>query len=145
MKEYSKNHFLKAADVMRRGHAGQTCIFDWLASHTGTLDEARGEYVGGAATRDQMYDIACMVYHISGNDIHYGQWGAAQIGDLVIGLDRSIDLDNYDFLKIIIDQREYKPEPQSDIPMDSLAGVIGDTKMFRILHCRYVGRQQGVI
>lgn len=145
MNEFAKKHFLRSADIMRKSQAGQTCIFDWLASHTGTLDTARGEYVGGSASRAQMYNVACMVYHISGNEIQYGQWGSAQTGDLVIGFDRSIDLDEYEDLKIIYDQREYKPEPDSDIPMDSLAGLIGDTKMFRVLHCRFIGRQQGVI
>jgi len=145
MNEYSKEHFLRSADIMRQGQSGQTCIFDWRSQHTGTYDEARGEYIGGSETRTQTGNVACMVYHISGNDITYGQWGSAQVGDLVMALDRSVDLDDYDDLKIIYNQREYAPQPESDIPMDSLAGVIGDTAMYRVLHCRFIGKQQGVI
>ena len=145
MNEYTKKHFLRSANTMRMGQAGQTCILDWLASHSGTYDEARQEYVGGSETRAQMNDVAVMVYHISGNDIAYGQWGSAAVGDLVMAFDPSLDLDDFDDLVIIYRQREYKPEPESDIPMDSLAGIIGDAQLFRVLHCRYIGVQQGVI
>jgi len=67
------------------------------------------------------------------------------VGDLVMAFDPSLDLDDFDDLVIIYRQREYKPEPESDIPMDSLAGIIGDAQLFRVLHCRYIGVQQGVI
>lgn len=136
---------MKDADSMMRGDAGQTVILDWLASHTGTYDDARQEYRAGTATRTRMQNVACMVYHISANDAIYGQWGSAQPGDLMIGFDRDLDLDDFEDMKVIWRQKEYKPVPESDVPMDSLAGVIGDTQLFRVLHCRYIGVQQGVI
>ncbi|MHA2068693.1 MAG: hypothetical protein ACXABY_30385, partial [Candidatus Thorarchaeota archaeon] len=125
MNEYSQRHFMKAADTMMRGQAGQTVTFDWLASHTGLYDDARQEYGAGTATRTTMQNVACMVYRITGNDITYGDWGSAQVGDLVIGFDRDLDLDTYEDLKIIWNQQEYKLEPKSNVPMDSMAGVIG--------------------
>ncbi len=145
MREFAKNHFLKSAHTMIRGQAGQTCSLDWLASHTGTFDESRQEYGPGTATRGKMDNVACMVYTITGNDVTYGQWGSAQVGDLLMAFDPSLDLDDFDDLKVIYNQIEYKPEPESDVPMDTLAGVIGDTQMFRVLHCRYIGKQPGVI
>jgi hypothetical protein len=145
MNEFTRKHFMRSADTMMRGQAGQTVIFDWLASHTGAWDSARQEYNAGTATRTQMTNVAAMVYHISGNDITYGDWGSAQVGDLVIGFDRNLDLDDFDDLKIIYRQREYRPEPTSNVPMDSIAGVIGDTQLFRVILCRYIGEQAGVI
>lgn len=145
MNEFTRKHFMGAADDAMRGEMGQTVIFDWLESHTGAYDAFRQTYNGGTATRTQMPDVACLVYHITANDVLYGDWGSAQVGDLMIGFDRDLDLDDFDDLKIIYNQREYKPEPASDVPMDSLAGVIGDTQLFRVIHCRYIGRQTGVI
>jgi hypothetical protein len=145
MNEFSQRHFMRAADAMMQGQAGQTVIFDWLASHTGIYDSARQEYGAGTAIRTQMPEVACMVYRITGNDVMYGDWGSAQVGDLVIGFDRDLNLDTYEDLKIIYRQQEYKPEPSSNVPMDSMAGVIGDTQLFRVIHCRYIGEQTGVI
>ena len=130
---------------MMQGQAGQTCTLDWLASHTGTFDTARQEYGAGTATRTQMENVACMVHSITGNEVRYGQWGSAQVGDLLIAFDKDLDLDDFDDVKVIYNQVEYKPEPESDIPMDTVAGMIGDTQMFRVLHCRYIGKQPGVI
>ena len=145
MKEYSQRHFMRAADDMMRGQAGQTVILDWLASHTGLYDDVRQEYGAGTPTRTQMANVACLVHTITGNEITYGDWGSAQVGDLLVGFDRDFDLDDFDDLKIIYRQHEYKPEPSSDVPMDSMAGVIGDTQLFRVIHCRYTGEQTGVI
>lgn len=145
MKEFARRHFMGAADDAMRGEMGQTVTLDWLASHTGTYDTFRQTYNGGTATRTKMPDVACLVYHITANDVTYGDWGSAQVGDLMMGFDRDLDLDDFDDLKIIYKQREYKPEPASDVPMDSLAGVIGDTQLFRVIHCRYIGKQAGVI
>ncbi len=145
MNEFSKMHFQRAADDIMRGQVGQTVILDWLASHTGIWDTVRQEYAGGTPTRTQMANVACMVYQITGNDITYGNWGSAQVGDLVIGFDRDLDLSDFDDLKIIWRQKEYKPEPTSDVPMDTTAAVIGDTQLFRVIHCRYIGEQAGVI
>jgi hypothetical protein len=136
---------MRAADIMMRGQAGQTVILDWLESHTGIYDTVRQEYAGGTPTRTQMTNVACMVYQITGNDITYGNWGSAQVGDLMLGFDRDLDLDDFDDLKLIWRQREYKPEPTSDVPMDTTAGIIGDTQLFRVIHCRYTGEQTGVI
>jgi len=145
MKEFTKNHFMGAADDMMRGQAGQTVILDWLVSHTGTFDDARQEYGAGTPTRTQMTNVACLVYHVTGNDVTYGDWGSAQVGDLVIAFDRDLDLDDFEDLKIIYRQQEYKLEPVSNVPMDTLAGVIGDTQLFRVVLCRYIGEQTGVI
>ena len=145
MNEYSRQHFMRSADAIMRGQAGQTVILDWLASHTGVYDAERQEWNGGTPTRTQMTDVACLVHTITGNEIRYGDWGSAQTGDLVIGFDRDLDLDDFDDLKVIYRQREYKPEPESDVPMDSMAGVIGDTQLFRVIHCSYIGKQTGVI
>ena len=73
MREFAKNHFLKSADIMMQGQAGQTCTLDWLASHTDTFDTARQEYGAGTATRAQMENVACMVHSITGNEVRYGQ------------------------------------------------------------------------
>ena len=145
MREFAQRHFMKAADTMMKGQAGQTVTFEWLASHTGTYDDARQEYGPGTATRTKMQNVACMVYSVTGNDITYGDWGSAQVGDLVVGFDRDLDLATYEDLKVIYNQQEYKPEPSSNVPMDSMAGVIGDAQLFRVIHCRYIGEQTGVI
>lgn len=145
MNEFSVQHMKRAADTQMRGQIGQTVILDWLESHTGLYDEVRQEYGPGTPTRTQMTNVACMVYAITGNDVRYGDWGSAQVGDLMIGFDRNLDLDDFEDMKIIWRQREYKPEPDSDVPMDSIAVVIGDTQLFRVLHCRYTGKQVGVI
>jgi len=145
MKEFSQRHFQQAADAMMKGIAGQTCTFNWRASHTGTWDDGRQEYVGGTEIRASMEQVACMVYNVSGNDILYGDWGGAQVGDLIMAFDPSLDIDNFDDLKIAYRQKEYRLEPASDVPMDSLAGIIGDAQLFRVLHFRYIGEQQGVV
>ena len=145
MREFAQRHFLQAAESFRRGVTGQTVKFSWRASHTGTWDDARQEYIGGTETRGYIDDVPCLVYHISANDIQYGDWGSAQIGDLIIGFDPSLDLDDFPDLIIYYHQKEYRPEPHSDVPMDSLALIIGDAQGFLVIHCRYVGEQSGVI
>jgi hypothetical protein len=145
MNESTRKRFMKAADETMRGQMGQTVILNWLASHTGTYDAARQEYGPGTATRTTMTHVACLVYQITGNDVAYGDWGSAQVGDLVIAFDRDFDLDDFEDLKIIWRQQEYKLEPASNVPMSTLAGIIGDTQLFRVVFCRYTGQQTGVI
>lgn len=145
MNESAKGHFLRSADRTLRGQMGQTAILDWRTGHTGTWDQSRREYRGGTETRTQDFNVACLAHTITGNEIRFGAWGSAQVGDLIMAFDSRLDVDDYDDLRIIYRMIVYKPVPMSDIPTDSIAGVIGDTQMFRVLVCRSQGPQQGVI
>lgn len=146
MNEFAQRHLMRTADQFISGVAAQTVILNWRLTNTGTYDTARGEYRDdGDETRDRMENVRCMVYDITSGDIQYGAWGSAQVGDLVMAFDRRLDLSQFEDLIIIYRMKQYRPLPVSDVPIDTIAAVIGDTQLFAVVHCRYIGQQQGVI
>jgi hypothetical protein len=67
------------------------------------------------------------------------------VGDIIIGIDADIEIDGKRDVTVILEQKEYKVVPNSDIPYETLSGIIGDERCSRVLHCRYIGSQSGVV
>jgi hypothetical protein len=145
MKESTQRHMINAAAKFMRGVAGQTCVLDWRASHTGTWDARRKEYSGGSDVRGRMDNVPCLVFSLDAKSIRFGDWGNAQVGDLVMAFDNSLDLEDFNDLKVYYRHMVYRPVPNSTIPTDELSALVGDTQVYRVLHCRYEGAEAGVI
>lgn len=146
MREGTARHILATAETLRQGMAGTSCKITWVSSSTGTWDSSRGEWVGGTATTQTVYNASCLIKELTPERIKWGRFGdTAQTGDLIVALEDGLDLEDKKDVKIIIGQREYLLVPNSDIPAETLSGIIGDLQCYKILHCRYNGVQSGVV
>jgi hypothetical protein len=145
MRESTARHIIQTADALRQSSAGTTCKIKWTSSSSGSWDSVRGEYSSGTAIKQTEYDVPCLIKQLGPAQIKWGNYGNAQSGDLIVAIDSLFDLEGKIDLIIIIEQVEYKVVPNSDIPFETLSGIIGDERCSKVLHCRYDGSQVGVV
>jgi len=144
MNAHTAHHFRKTALKMRESFTGARVTIRWIIEDSGAYDEYRDEYdESGAETFFEMKDVAVLIYEITGGVLSYGNWGNAQVGDLIVALDPSIDLGDMRRPRIVYNDMEYMIVPNTTIPMTRISGIVGDKSLSRVYHCRWMGQKPG--
>lgn len=144
MKEYVARHIQKTATGVAEGFAGSRITLKWRKGNTGTYDTYRRQYYGGTASWIYEENMPALIKSLKYGDVQYGGWGACEIGDLIVCINREINTEDLPELRVIFQKQEYIVIPNTPIPYGSLSGLIGDEGLYRALHCRILGEQQGV-
>lgn len=142
MNSATKRQIVKTAKRLLRSATPIKIILRWTISSTGTYDDLREEYVEGTPTSMMLPNVPAIIKIIDASSIRYGRWGQAQEGDLIVGIDPDFNIADKTDLEVIYGQTCYRVIPNSELPTDSLSGMVGDITQFTILHCRLAGREQ---
>jgi len=142
MNDFTAKHFQVTADLLARSSGGQRVTLKYRGSHTGTWDEHRQEYIGGAITWQYIEAVECLVKRLNYNDVKYGGYGEVETGDLFLAIPNTIEPSDLPELRVILNKQEYMVIPNTVIPYGSMTGLVGDEGTFRMVHCRYIGEQQ---
>jgi predicted SpoU family rRNA methylase len=146
MNSFTANRLRKTALKMRQSLAGARVTLRWISADSGAYDEYRDEYdESGTETFIEFKDVPSLIYEITGWAIAVGNWGDAQVGDLIVAVDSSFDLSEMRRPRIIYNNIEYMIIPNSTIPMTRISGIVADKSLSRVYHCRYMGKKAGTI
>lgn len=144
MNAHGVSHLRKTALRMRTGYTGARVTIRWISEDSGDYDEYRDEYdETGAESFFEMKDVPALIYEISGGAIAVGNWGNAQVGDLIVAIDPSNDLSEMRRSRIVYNDMEYMVVPNSTIPMTRISGIVADKSLSRVYHCRWMGQKPG--
>lgn len=146
MNAYTAHHFRKTALKMRESFAGARVTIRWISEDSGAYDEYRDEYDdSGAETFFELLDVPALIYEITGSAINFGNWGNAQVGDLIVAIDPSRDLEDMRRPRVVYNNMEYMIIPNSTIPMTRISGIMADKSLSRVYHCRWMGQKADTI
>lgn len=144
MNAYTANRLRKTALKMRNGLTGARVTIRWISEDSGDYDEYRDEYdESGAETFIEIKDVPALIYEMTGGAIAVGNWGNAQVGDLIVAVDPSYDLEDMRRPRIIYNDMEYMIIPNTTIPMTRISGIVADQSLSRVYHCRWMGQKPG--
>lgn len=144
MNHFTANHLRKTALKMRTGFTGARVSVRWIAEDSGSYDEYRDEYdETGAETFFELMDVPALIYEITGGAIAVGNWGNAEVGDLIVAVDPVLKLEDMRRPRFIYNDMEYMVVPNSTIPMTRISGIVADRSLSKIYHCRWMGQKPG--
>lgn len=144
MNSYTANRLRKTALKMRQGLTGARITLRWISEDSGEYDEYRDEYdESGAETFVEIRDVPSLIYEMTGGAIAVGNWGNAQVGDLIVAIDPSLDLSDMRRPRVVYNGMEYMIVPNTTIPTTRISGIVADKSLSRVYHCRWMGQKPG--
>lgn len=138
MNEHVIKRMQRTADILLKSPSSPTVTI-LVGTGKGVYDETRGVYSNGIEWTP-IYNIPCLMERITGGMVRFGRWGYAVEGDVIFAFDRNIPFDEWDTFKIVYNNNVYKPVAPSDVTAETLSGILGNTQLFRVIHCRLEGR-----